>query len=505
MADERRATAPTRVLRVAALRTLEAAVQASRPNESLMELAGAAVARQAISMAAERAGPMLILVGPGNNGGDALVAARVLVEQGIDVRVALLDESSGFRGDAADAWSRWHAENGETSVDPAAMIDRSSLVIDGLFGIGFNRAPTGRARDWIALVNQAHCPILAIDVPSGVDADTGHVDDIAIEADRTISFIAAKPGLYTGDALDHVGDVVIDPLGIDRSGVSLRFDSGQVGAHNDPGLFAGLCKPRRLNSHKGSNGSVAVIGGDHGMVGAALMASRMALHGGAGRVYVKLLANDAPSYDVLQPELMLRDSLEGVDANATAIGPGLGHGDDAIGLLRHWLSAAEALCVDADGLNAIASHADLAALLRSRRTPAVLTPHPLEAARLLGCDVKAVQRDRIAAATVLARKFNSVVVLKGAGTVIVEPHESWTINTTGNPALGTGGTGDVLCGLVASLLAQHLTPIEAALAAVWLHGVAADDLVAAGIGPVGLVATELIPAIRTALNRTRSQ
>jgi hydroxyethylthiazole kinase-like uncharacterized protein yjeF len=240
------------------------------------------------------------------------------------------------------------------------------------------------------------------------------------------------------------------------------------------------------------------------MVGAALMASRMALHAGAGRVYVRLLAPDGPGYDVLQPELMLRTTLDGVDATAVAIGPGLGERDEALALLAQWLSAASALCIDADGLNAIAKHADLIAALRARTSPAVLTPHPLEAARLLGSDVHAVQRDRIAAATTIARDCNAVVVLKGAGTIVAEPGGAWVVNATGNPALGTGGTGDVLCGLVAALLAQKLPPAEAARAAVWLHGRAADDLVAAGVGPVGLVATELIPAIRAALNRTRA-
>ncbi len=234
------------------------------------------------------------------------------------------------------------------------------------------------------------------------------------------------------------------------------------------------------------------------------MASRMALHAGAGRVYVKLIADDAPSYDVVQPELMLRDTLDGVDATAVAIGPGLGHGDGAIALLAHWLAAAPSLCVDADGLNAIARRPDLADLLRARASPAVITPHPLEAARLLGCDVGEIQRDRLAAAARLATRFASVVVLKGAGTVVCGPDGAWVVNATGNPALATGGTGDVLTGLVAGLLAQRLAPAEAARAAVWLHGRAADALVASGIGPVGLAATELIPAIRSAINAARA-
>ena len=509
---DRRTVVATRLLRVDALRTLEAALQETVAAGELMERAGAAVARLAVTMTRERSGPIVVLVGPGNNGGDALVAARVLHEQGIEVQVALLGDAARFEGDALRAWTRWF-EVGSVPIESPTAAASAALVIDGLFGIGFDRAPTGRARDWIEVVNAAHAgrtggvPVLAVDVPSGVDGDTGHVADIAIEADRTLTFIAGKPGLVTGEAVDHVGALTVDPLGADRDDSMLerlRFEPGRAGTINRPALFEALRAPRRLNSHKGSNGSLLVVGGSEGTVGAALMASRMALHGGAGRVYVKLLAADAPGYDVLQPELMLRDSLDGIDPNAVAIGPGLGHDDAAHALLTHWLAAAPTLCVDADGLNAVARDVGLADLLAAREVHAVLTPHPLEAARLLASDVATVERDRVAAALELARKFNSVVVLKGAGTVIAGPERQWAINPTGNPALGTGGTGDVLCGFVGSLLAQHLSPWEAACAAVWLHGKAADDLVAAGVGPVGLAATELIPAIRDALNRLRA-
>jgi hydroxyethylthiazole kinase-like uncharacterized protein yjeF len=503
MAEDRRTGDAIKLWRVAALRRLEAAALARDPTPALMERAGDAVARVAVTMSAARTGPMLVLAGPGNNGGDALVAARLLRERGIDVRVAVLDAPDRYRGDARAAWSAWSAAADSAPIDPGALIVGASLVIDGLFGIGFDRAPAGLARDWIERVNRADRPVLAIDVPSGVDGNTGHVEGCAIEADRTITFLADKPGLHTGAALDCVGDVVVETLGLERSDLDVGDRGGDIGSINRPGLFPGLLAPRRRDSHKGSNGSVIVIGGDHGMVGAALMAARMALHGGAGRVYVRLIAQDAPGHDLVQPELMIRDRIDDIAANAVAIGPGLGTGDGAMALLAHWLIAAPTLCVDADALNAIARRADLAALLVARTVPAVLTPHPLEAARLAGLDAKDIQRDRVTAAVSLATRLHSVVVLKGAGTVIAEPDGTWVINDTGNPALGTGGTGDVLCGLVASLLAQRLAPAEAARAAVWLHGTAADDLVAAGTGPVGLVATELIPAIRATINRTR--
>ena len=333
-------------------------------------------------------------------------------------------------------------------IDPLTAMSRAVLVIDGLFGIGSNRAPKGRARDWIVAVNEADAPVLAVDVPSGVDADTGYVEDVAIRADRTITFIADKPGLHTGDAVDHAGAVTVDALGLERD-IDPPFAPGDVGSLDHPTLFERLFEPRKRNSHKGSNGSVAVIGGDHGMVGAALMASRMALHAGAGRVYVKLLAKDAPGYDVLHPELMLRDSLDGVDADAYAVGPGLGHGDAARELLVHAIEHAETIVIDADALNMIAKDADLASHVSSRSSsrtakdlaPAVLTPHPLEAARLLGSDVASVERDRIAAATTLAIRFASVVVLKGAGTIVATPDGSWVVNTTATPRSGPAGPG----------------------------------------------------------------
>ncbi len=514
MSENRSQVLKARVLRVAALRRLETAARSHRPEESLMERAGRAVATTAIAMAAERAGPVLVLAGPGNNGGDALVAARELHRRGIDVRVALLGDEAAYEGEALLAWQAWQVAAGHAlTVDPDEAIGSAALVVDGLYGIGFRSGTLpDHAKRWIDRVNAAACPVLAIDIPSGVEADTGHVAEVAIEADRTLSFLGRKVGLETGDGLDHRGIVVDDLLGIDRDADlerDLVFDAGDVGASLRPALFRHAFEPRRLNSHKGSNGSVAVVGGNEGTVGAALLASRMALYSGAGRVYVRLLAGHGPGHDVLHPELMIRKSLDGVDADALALGPGLGHGDAAMAAIRQALDFDATLVIDADALNAIAK--DAASMTRLARrcdrglSSAVLTPHPLEAARLLDIDVKAVQRDRLAAACALAKRAGSIVVLKGAGSVIADPSGAWAINPTGNPALATGGTGDVLCGLVAGLAAQGLGPLDAARAATWIHGTAADDLVAGGIGPVGVTASELIPAIRSVVNRLPSE
>lgn len=502
-----------RLLRASALRLVEEAAAATLAPGTLMNRAGHAAADAALAMMLEKPGPVVVLAGPGNNGGDALVAAALLADRGIDVEVATLIDGSRYRGDAAGAWSHWstHRDADATRDDPLPLLRDAVLVVDGLFGIGLKRAPDAKAAAWIAAANGAPCPVLALDVPSGLDADTGRAFDACITADRTITFIADKPGLHTADGPDRCGAIAVDALGLgiaDPALHALPFGEHAMGAINRPALFARALLPRRRNSHKGSFGSVVVIAGNDGMVGAGLLASRMALMSGTGRVYVRLVGDDAPTFDVLHPELMIRRTLDGVDANAAAIGPGLGHDDRALALLGEWVAKDCSLCLDADALNAIAKDATLMDAVSCRLSrglpPAVLTPHPLECARLLGIDARDVQADRIAAATSLASRTNSVVVLKGAGTVVADVGGAWVINPTGNAGLATGGTGDVLCGLVAGLLAQHASPVDAARAAVWMHGAAADDLVAAGVGPTGLTASELMPAIRTVVNRLQA-
>ena len=498
---------PSVLMRSAALRRVEVAAQALLPAGTLMRRAGEAAASIAVTMTRERTGRVLVLAGPGNNGGDALVCARTLHARGIDVEVAMLDDPAHLRGEAAAAWSRWQETGAVTriAVDSLDAIDRATLVIDGLFGIGLRRPPEARARAWITAVNASSTPVLALDVPSGLDADTGQVREIAIDADRTVTFIADKPGLHTGDGADQCGIVTVDALGVDALDFDVTQPCGMTGSINRPALFADALRPRRRNSHKGSFGSVAVIGGNDGMVGAAVLCSRMAVMSGAGRVYVRLLAHDAPAFDLVHPELMFRETVDDMSPTAIALGPGLGQDERAVAELDRWIDAEASLVLDADALNLIASHAPLFRRLASRSTggkpPAILTPHPLEAARLLSTDAKAIQADRIEAALELARRTDSIVVLKGAGTVIAEPDGAWVVNTTGNPGLATGGTGDVLCGLVAALLAQGVAPSQAARAAVWLHGTAADDCVAQGLGPIGLTASDLLPVIRDAINR----
>lgn len=273
-------------------------------------------------------------------------------------------------------------------------------------------------------------------------------------------------------------------------------------------MFRAALPLRQKDAHKGSSGSVAVIGGDDSMIGAVLLAARAALYSGAGRVYAAMLAKNAPMVDSLQPEIMVRapSSLQGLkQLDCVAIGPGLGQSIAAIELLVQWLTLpvghAVPMVLDADALNLIAGHAHLAELLRNRHAESVITPHAGEAGRLLGVSAETVQADRTGSALKLAKTLNVICVLKGAGTVCAQPDGICYINTTGNPGLASGGTGDVLTGLIASIIAQGLAPAEAAKLAVFAHGQAADNLEAKGIGPRGLTASEVVLEVRNVINQ----
>ncbi|MBI5785252.1 MAG: NAD(P)H-hydrate dehydratase [Rhodocyclales bacterium] len=455
----------TALYRTAGIRALEARHADARPP--LMERAGAAVAATACEMLGASKGPILIVAGPGNNGGDGLVAARLLRELGYDVTVV--------RAASEDVPDRdWR------------------LAIDALFGIGLTRPVEGPFAAAVALINALPCPVLAIDIPSGLCADTGRVLGTAVKAARTISFIAGKPGLYTLDGPDHCGEVLVDAIGVDVGEPEGRLVS--------PGLCHASLQPRRRNTHKGDYGSVGIVGGAPGMAGAALLAGRAALNLGAGRVHVGMLERLA--VDPQQPELMLRaaDDVFGL-ATLLAVGPGLGQSNEAGELLRRALDSALPLVLDADALNLLAARPVLLKKVSRGDAPRVLTPHPAEAARLLGTTTEAVQADRLAAALELARRHRAFVVLKGCGTIVATPEGQWFINTTGNAGLASAGSGDVLTGMIAALLAQRWPPLEATLAAVQLHGAAADALVATGSGPMGLTAGETIATARALLNR----
>lgn len=464
----------------------------------LMHKAGLAVAALAQTLLDDSAEPILVIAGPGNNGGDALVAALQLKKCWQRVIVVLADEPQQLPAETAQAYADWLAAGG--SVSPAIPPDmRFSLAIDGLFGIGLQRPLQGRHAELVRQVNALSCPVLAIDIPSGLHADTGQVLDCAVVATYTLTFLGPKPGLYTLDGPDHAGMVHDDHLGIELE----PHGHAPRGWLLQSDILQSLPR-RKRNSHKGLYGNIAVLGGSHGMTGAVLLAARAALLSGSGRVYGGFLAEAPPAVDMQQPEIMLRTAdaiAELPPLDCVVIGPGLGQAPAACALLESWLMQDVPLLLDADALNLLAAHAHLRQLMRERSAATIITPHPLEAARLLACSSADIQRDRIASALELAQQFNAICVLKGVGSLCATPDGRWCINSSGNPGLASAGTGDVLSGIIGSLLAQGLDAMTATMLGVYLHGAAADALARQGVGPVGMSASELMPAVRQLINR----
>lgn len=468
----------------AGIRALEDACAA----DNLMEKAGRAVAILASTLVNPLYPSILLLAGPGNNGGDAFVAARYLKQHWHALTLVFAGDAADLPPDAKRAHASWLACGG--AVHQEIPAGNYGLVIDGLFGIGLTRPLQGRYAGLIAQANALAAPKLAIDIPSGLCADTGRVLGCAFRADATLTFLARKPGLYTLDGPDYAGRVIADDLG--------------VVAEQAPGWLVETCPalppPRARNSHKGNFGNVAVLGGAEGMVGAALLAARSALLAGGGRVFAWLLAQNAPVVDMACPELMLRHpDLAQIENFSGSIVAGPGMGRDKPELLAAALRTINPLVLDADALHLLANSADLKNTLRTRGN-AIFTPHPGEAAVLLGTDAVTIQADRIRSAQNIASEYNAVTVLKGCGSIIATPDGRWFINASGNPGLSSAGMGDVLAGVIGALIAQGLNAEQAALAAVHLHGKAADALVKNGFGPAGLTASEVAEEIRQQLN-----
>jgi ADP-dependent NAD(P)H-hydrate dehydratase / NAD(P)H-hydrate epimerase len=471
------------------LRAIEQQAAASLPKGALMQRAGDAAAAW-IARRYPLARRILVVCGPGNNGGDGYVCARSLREVGREV--ACVAMAAPLTEDARAAELRWR-QAGAVTLDrlPTHLVDWE-LVVDAMFGIGLARPLAGTYLAATTAMHASGSPVVALDLPSGLDADSGAwVGGVSgVHANCTVSFIGAKPGLFTAAGVDACGCIVIDSLG-----VSLPEGAGRLIDHAD---FAALASPRRRNTHKGSFGSLLVIGGAAGMVGAPLLAARAGLRLGAGRVYVDVI-DGGVSLDPVMPELMFREASTLDKVDATVIGCGLGSDSVARARLAAALQGSGACVIDADALNLVADDAALAALTHGGAPARVLTPHPLEAARLLKSDVAMVQADRIGAARALAKKFGHWVVLKGAGSVVAHDDDFW-INPTGSAALATAGSGDVLAGFIGALLAQGYDLQTAVLGAVWLHGRAADDFAQ----DVGLVASELAPLAARALARLRA-
>ncbi len=340
-------------------------------------------------------------------------------------------------------------------------------------------------------------PGLALDMPSGLGSDTGRALGRVVRATQTISFIALKPGLLTLEGPDHCGAISVAELGLD-----VRALVAPAGWVAEPATMNWVLKPRPREFHKGQAGSLAILGGTSGMVGAALLAGRAALKLGAGRVYVGLLDHAAPGVDPVAPELMLRhpDDTLGENLDAIVVGPGLGQSERAATLVGAAIASDMPCVLDADALNILADNADLRAACARRRADTLITPHPGEAARLLETSTDAVQADRLGAARALAERFAAHTVLKGNGSVLVARDGHWFVNTSGNPGMASAGMGDTLAGFLGALLAQRYAGEAALVLGVHLHGAAADALVLEGTGPVGLTAGELIDAARRLWN-----
>jgi NAD(P)H-hydrate epimerase len=435
-----------------------------------------------------------VVCGPGNNGGDGYVLARLAHRSGRAVSVLHLAEHVPATALAQRACTDYLAVGGHIDIFPDAL-PQGDVLVDALFGIGLSRAPDALAAALIDAVNAHPGPVLALDVPSGLDADIGSAPGKVVTATRTLQFICRHAGLHTGDALEHVGELQLDDLHVPGH----TFDTVLPNASllTEDALSYWLL-PRRRNTHKGESGRALCIGGDLGSGGAIVLCAEAALRSGAGLVDVATREAHVPVVLVRRPEVMPHAVESSEDllpllsrASAIAVGPGLGQGEWARAMLQLALDAGKPLVIDADALNLIAGTS-------ISLSDAILTPHPGEAARLLGTDLVGVQSDRLSAAQAITQRYHAVTVLKGAGTVIAAPGETPRVLDAGNPGMAVGGMGDVLAGVIVSLRAQGLAAFDAASAGALMHSLAGDR--ASLHGERGLLPSDLFPHLRNLAN-----
>ncbi len=454
----------------------------------LMERAARA-ALDALRRRWPQARTLCVLCGPGNNGGDGFLLAALARAAGLQANVIALPGQPS--GDAARARDRFTGEGGQISSAPESLPD-ADVYVDALFGSGLNRAPAGDAATLITAINAQSRPVLALDVPSGLDSDTGVAFEPCLQATATICFVGWKRGLFTAQGPGQCGERSLATLDIPAP--------AYTHAEADATLLVPQALPSRArDSHKGRYGHVLAIGGDLGAGGAVRMCGEAAARVGAGLVSIATREANVGAILAARPELMphgvhVPRNLEALLARASvlALGPGLGQDDWGQGLWQAALDAGKPTVLDADGLNLLA--------LRARALPEqiVMTPHPGEAARLLETTTADVQADRFAAARGMARGYGAVVVLKGSGSLVADPEGRVAACPWGNPGMASGGTGDVLTGVIAGLLAQGLTPWEAACLGVGLHARAGD--LAARAGERGMLASDLFPYLRALVN-----
>jgi len=460
----------------------------------LMSRAGRALA-DCVLRRWPQVGQVCIVCGAGNNGGDGYVLGRLLRDSGIEVTLLALADPDRLSGDAARAAGDYRAAGGVVSAYQGELPAAAGLLVDALLGTGLDRPVEGRYRAAIEALNRHPAPLLAVDLPSGLHADSGAVLGVAAQAVCTVTFIGRKRGLYTGAGVQYAGTVEFADLAVPAD----IYQTQQAGVEliEQPPLQR-LLGARRRDAHKGDFGHVLVVGGNHGMSGAARLAAQAAARCGAGLVSVATRAAHAPLLDAGCPELMVHAveqaaGLAPLLARATLVvaGPGLGQDAWSQQLLGRVLDSDLPLVLDADALNLLARDP-------LRRDDWILTPHPGEAARLLGESGAAIQADRFAAVQRLVSEFGGSVVLKGAGSLVGDAEGLLRLCARGNPGMASGGMGDVLSGVLGALLAQRLPRFEAACAGVWLHATAADR--AAQAGERGLLASDLMPWLRRLVN-----
>jgi NAD(P)H-hydrate epimerase len=464
----------------------------------LMARAGAALVR-VVEAEWPSVQPVCILCGSGNNGGDGYVLARCLLEAGRSVRLLALAARDRLQGDARRAADDYCAAGGAIDDFNGELSPTAGLLVDALLGTGLDRAVEGRYREAIDCLNRHPAPVLAVDIPSGLHADSGREMGAAVNAHTTVTFIGRKRGLYTASGVRCAGRVIFDSLAVPADIYASCEAAVRLMTRPDLGV---LSAPRAADAHKGDFGHVLVVGGAPGMAGAARLAAEAASRCGAGLVSVATHATHAAVLNAGRPELMVR-ALEGrsqlatllARASVVAVGPGLGQDAWARRLFEQVLDSALPLVVDADALNLLARDP-------VKRDDWVLTPHPGEAARLLATSSADVQQDRFAAARELQLRYGGTVVLKGSGTLVTGDRPPQRLCALGNPGMASGGMGDVLTGIIAALRAQGLSGFDAACAAVCLHAQSAD-LLAAEHGERGLLAADLITPIRRLLNDGR--
>ena len=489
---------PDTLYRAQELRALDRAVTAlfGIPGITLMERAAASTLRH-LRRCWPDARRIAVICGHGNNGGDGFILAQLAAGEGLEVTLEMAGCPARLRGDAREAARRCR-EAGIAPVAEAPDLSRFDVVVDAMLGTGLDREVGGTYARAIERINRCGRSVLCIDVPSGLHSDTGARLGTSVRATSTITFIGLKQGLFTGEGLDLAGRVAFDSLQVPEAAYACAVPSARRIRLEQ---FRQVLRPRARHAHKGHFGHVLVIGGDEGMPGAPRLAAEAAARSGAGLVTVATRAAHATSVAALRPELMAR----GVEsaaalapllerASVVAVGPGLGTSAWGRSMLSAALRAAKPMVLDADALNLIAQDIDELDL-----DAAVLTPHPGEASRLLGVETAQVEADRFAAAEHIRSRSGAVVVLKGAGTLVEDGDDLVSVCHGGNPGMASAGMGDVLCGVVAALLAQGFPASLAARAGVCAHAEAADSAARAG-GERGMLAGDVITMLRRVVN-----